>query len=180
MGVVGDAMMTTSHSMIRWISRTAVFFALTLVIQLVGLPQFFTGPLVNAFLLLATMMVGVSSGIVIGLFTPWVAFSRGILPVPLGPMIPFIMLGNVSLVVVFFLLTMKRERNITLKVLGIVIGAVVKYLILSQSVTFLVSVPSPVAKAMQFPQLLTALGGGVIALVIEQALSRVNFFKTNP
>ncbi|HCU21964.1 MAG TPA: ECF transporter S component, partial [Candidatus Atribacteria bacterium] len=39
-------MKSTSQSMIRWVSRTAVLFALTLVIQLLGLPQFITGPLV--------------------------------------------------------------------------------------------------------------------------------------
>ena len=163
--------------MIRWVSRTAVLFALTLVIQLLGLPQFITGPLVNSFLLLATMMVGVSSGMVIGLFTPWVAFSRGILPAPLGPMIPFIMLGNVTLVIVFFLITTRRENNIGFLGLGIVIGSIAKYLVLSQSVAFLVSVPPPVAKMMQFPQLMTALGGGAIAIVIKQALGRTNFFK---
>jgi len=170
-------MKSTSQSMIRWVSRTAVLFALTLVIQLLGLPQFITGPLVNAFLLLATMMVGVSSGMVIGLFTPWVAFSRGILPAPMGPMIPFIMLGNVTLVIVFFLITTRRENNIGFLGLGIVIGSIAKYLVLSQSVTFLVSVPPPVAKMMQFPQLITALVGGVIAIVIKQALGRTNFFK---
>ncbi|HAX97981.1 MAG TPA: ECF transporter S component [Candidatus Atribacteria bacterium] len=170
-------MKSTSQSMIRWVSRTAVLFALTLVIQLLGLPQFITGPLVNAFLLLATMMVGVSSGMVIGLFTPWVAFSRGILPAPMGPMIPFIMLGNVTLVIVFFLITTRRENNLGFLGLGIVIGAIAKYLVLSQSVAFLVSVPPPVAKMMQFPQLITALIGGVVAIVIKQALVRTNFFK---
>ena len=170
-------MKSTSQSMIRWVSRTAVLFALTLVIQLLGLPQFITGPLVNAFLLLATMVVGVSSGMVIGLFTPWVAFSRGILPAPMGPMIPFIMLGNVTIVIVFFLITTRRENNIGFLGLGIVIGSIAKYLVLSQSVAFLVSVPPPVAKMMQFPQLITALVGVVIAIVIKQALGRTNFFK---
>ena len=170
-------MKSTSQSMIRWVSRTAVLFALTLVIQLLGLPQFITGPLVNAFLLLATMVVGVSSGMVIGLFTPWVAFSRGILPAPMGPMIPFIMLGNVTIVIVFFLITTRRENNIGFLGLGIVIGSIAKYLVLSQSVAFLVSVPPPVAKMMQFPQLITALVGGVIAIVIKQALGRTNCFK---
>ncbi|NLJ37921.1 MAG: ECF transporter S component [Candidatus Atribacteria bacterium] len=171
-------MKSTSQSMIRWVSRTAVIFALTLVIQMLGLPQLITGPLVNAFLLLATMFVGVSSGIIIGLFTPWVAFSRGILPAPLGPMIPFIMLGNATFVIVFFLITQRRENNIGFMGLGIVIGSIAKYFILSQSVAFLVEVAPPIAKAMQLPQLITALGGGAIAIIIKQALIRTNFFKS--
>lgn len=75
---------------------------------------------------------------------------------------------------------MKGKKNIGLSILGIAVGAVVKYLILSQSVAYLVSVPPPVAKAMQFPQLLTALAGGVIAIVVERALVRTNFFKIQP
>jgi hypothetical protein len=168
---------SASQTTIRWISRTAILFALTLVIQMIGLPQFFTGPLVNAFLLLATLTVGVSSGIVIGLFTPWIAFSRGILPAPLGPMIPFIMMGNAVLVIVFYLITMKKKENIGFSVLGIVAGSIAKYLILSQSVALIVSVPPPVAKAMQVPQLLTALAGGVIALIVEQALRRTSLLN---
>ena len=76
-----------------------------------------------------------------------------------------------------FLITTRRENNIGFLGLGIVIGSIAKYLVLSQSVAFLVSVPPPVAKMMQFPQLITALVGGVIAIVIKQALGRTNFFK---
>lgn len=103
-----------SHQGLRWLVRTALLFALTLVIQMLGLPQFFTGPLVNAFLLLAALLNGIWSGVIIGLFTPWIAFARGILAPPLGPMIPFIMAGNAILVIVFSLVAGKRklaERN---------------------------------------------------------------------
>lgn len=157
---------------IRWISRTALLFALTLVIQMLGLPQFFTGPLVNAILLLAVLFDGVLSGVVIGLFTPWVAFSRGILPPPLGPMIPFIMIGNATLVIVFGLWIMKR-KNLGTSIAGIATGSVIKYLILSRAVIFVVEVPPPVAQIMQTPQLITALVGGAIALLVDQALKRV-------
>ncbi len=154
-----------------WLTRTAVLLALTLAVQFLGLPQWFTGPLVNAFLLLASLLVGMGSGVVIGLLTPWIALLRGILPPPLAPMVPFIMLGNALLVIIFSLITRKREV-LWLNVLALVLAASGKYLLLSQAVRYLVEVPPRVAQAMQIPQLLTALAGGAIALLIGKAVKR--------
>jgi uncharacterized membrane protein len=148
-----------------------VLLALTLAVQFLGLPQWFTGPLVNAFLLLASLLVGTGSGVVIGLLTPWIALLRGILPPPLAPMVPFIMLGNALLVIIFSLITRKREV-LWLNVLALVLAASGKYLLLSQAVRYLVEVPPRVAQAMQIPQLLTALAGGAIALLIGKAVKR--------
>ena len=136
---------------------------------MLGLPQVFTGPLVNAFLLLAALLNGIWSGVIIGLFTPWIAFARGILAPPLGPMIPFIMAGNAILVIVFSLVAGKRE-NLGREVIGVILGSFLKYLLLSQAVTWVVQVPPPVAKAMQTPQLFTALAGGAIALIIYRVI----------
>ncbi|MEN3185141.1 MAG: ECF transporter S component [Atribacterota bacterium] len=163
-------MQREKENRIRWITGTALLFALVLVIQMLGFPQLVTGPLVNMVLLLATIFQGIGSGVIIGFFTPWIAFSRGILPPPLAPMIPFIMVGNAVLVIIFgaFL----TRRTFLWKIVGIIAGALVKYLLLSQAVTFLVKVPGPVAQAMQIPQLVTALLGGTLALGLEQVLRR--------
>jgi len=158
-----------SHQGLRWLVRTALLFALTLVIQMLGFPQFFTGPLVNAFLLLAALLNGIWSGVIIGLFTPWMAFARGILAPPLGPMIPFIMAGNAILVIAFSLVAGKRE-NLRREITGIILGSFLKYLLLSQAVAWVVQVPPPVAKAMQTPQLFTALAGGAIALIVYRVI----------
>jgi hypothetical protein len=72
---------------------------------------------------------------------------RGILPAPLGPMIPFIALGNGVLVVVFNLL---KGRN---KIFGIIIASLVKYLILFTAVSYIVDVPDKIAQIMSLPQL---------------------------
>jgi len=153
---------------IRWVTRTALLFALVIVIQMLGMPQLVTGPLVNMVLFLATFLEGIGSGVVIGFFTPWVAFSRGILPSP--PMIPFIMIGNALLVVIFGIF--RTKPGVTREIAGIVVSALAKYLFLSQSVNFLVEIPGPVAKAMQVPQLVTALLGGALAFVLEKLLRR--------
>lgn len=167
---MGGAITLRSSEGLRFITTTAILFALVLVVQMLGFPQMVTGPLVNAMLLLATAFAGVGSGILIGLFTPWVALLRGILPAPLGPVVPFIMLGNGALVVVFGLFG--RKKVFVLEVLGIVLGAVVKYLILSQAVRFLAGIPPQVARMMQVPQLITALLGGALALALSRAIQR--------
>ncbi len=163
--------MKNSQSWLLWLTRTAVLLALTLAVQFLGLPQWFTGPLVNAFLLLASSLVGMGSGVVIGLLTPWIALLRGILPPPLAPVVPFIMLGNALLVIIFSLITRKKEVP-WLNVLALVLAAFGKYLLLSQAVRYLVEVPPRVAQAMQIPQLLTALAGGAIALLVGGAVKR--------
>jgi len=151
---------------IRKISRTAILLSIALVFQMGGFPQFITGPLVNTVLYLAAMIVGWQGGIIIGIFTPVIAAMRGILPPPLTPLIPFIALGNTMLVMVFFLL---KSKN---KIAGIIIASVVKFLVLVSAVKLLVQVPPAIARMMSFPQLVTALAGGFVALLIMNILKR--------
>jgi len=158
---------------LRWLTRTALFLAITLAFQMLGFPQMITGPAVNAMLLLSGTYVGVVGGIIIGLLTPWIAFVRGILAPPLGPMIPFIMAGNAFLVIAYTISRSLLGKGYNSSGIGIVVGAIAKFLILSTAVKLIVSVPPPVAKAMQTPQLFTAILGGIIALVVEQALNAV-------
>ena len=152
------------NNKIKFITRTGILLAVALVIQMGGFPQPITGPLVNAVLYLSALLVGSWSGIIIGICTPVIAFMRGILPAPLGPMIPFIALGNGILVVVFSLLERKS------KVLGIILASLVKYAILATTVKFIVEVPEKIAQIMSLSQLYTALSGGVIALLAYKAL----------
>jgi len=145
---------------IRKMSRTAILLAIALVFQMGGFPQFITGPLVNTVLYLAAMIVGWQGGIIIGIFTPVLAAMRGILPPPLTLLIPFIALGNAMLVILFFLL---KSKN---KIASIIIASVAKFLVLVSAVKLFVQVPPAIAQMMSFPQLVTALAGGFIALLI--------------
>ena len=152
------------NNKIKFITRTGILLAIALVVQMGGFPQPITGPLINTILYLTALLVGSWSGIIIGICTPVIAFMRGILPPPLGPMIPFIALGNGVLVVVFSLL---KGKN---KILGIITASLVKYLILFTAVSYIVDVPDKIAKVMSLPQLFTALSGGVIAILVYKAL----------
>jgi Ca2+/Na+ antiporter len=152
-------------------TRTAILMALTLAVQMLGMPQYVTGPLVNTMLYVAAVFVGIWGGVAIGLITPVIAFWRGILPPPLGPMIPFIALGNAVLVIVYGLV---NRHN---KYVAIIAASVIKYLMLAVAVRFVVAVPPKIAQMMQIPQLITALAGGAIATVLSEILIRRGTLK---
>ncbi len=148
----------------KWLTKTALLLALTLVFQMIGFPQPVTGPLINMMLFISATISGLLGGILIGALTPWIAFVRGILPAPLAPMIPFIMAGNAVLVVSYF--GLKRVNQY----LAVIVASVIKFAVLALAVNFLVEVPEQIAAMMQLPQLLTALAGGVLALVLLRLL----------
>lgn len=157
---------------VQKLTRTALLMALTLAIQMLRMPQPVTGPLVNALLVLTVVTVGMPAGVVIGLLTPWIAFANGILPPVLGPAIPFIMAGNAALVLVFGVASKTATRSgrrileRTGQAAGVLSGGLVKYLVISTAVSFLIDVPAPVAVMLQLPQLLTAWAGGALALAV--------------
>ncbi|MGI6486167.1 MAG: hypothetical protein ACOX15_07710 [Tepidanaerobacteraceae bacterium] len=83
------------------------------------------------------------------------------------------MLGNIVFVIAYIVFRSKLGKGYAGSIIGLVVGAVVKFLILSSAVRLIVSVPPPVAQAMQVPQLYTAILGGIIAIIVEKALDSV-------
>jgi len=157
-----------------FIARMSLFIALTLVIQIPGLPQAVTGPLINAVLFIITVVQGPLAGVALGLITPLVALIRGQLPVILAPMIPFIMLGNASLVLIYWILTSKFNlslRRSWLLLIPVALSAAAKTVLLWLSVRYAIPLfigqrlPTPVEVMMAFPQFITAMAGGILFLV---------------
>lgn len=159
-------------------AKLALAFAAALAVTNMGLPQYVTGPLINALLLLTLEWCGLSQAILVGMITPLGAAVRGILPLPLWVMIPFIAVGNAVFVGVFHVLRGHGRAG------ALVAAAVVKFALLYAAVTALmvwpvhvavggnvaaVAIPRAVANMMRWPQLATALAGGVLAM---GALSR--------
>jgi hypothetical protein len=54
---------------------------------------------------------------------------------------------------------------------ALIAGAVAKYLLLSAAVLYIINLPGPVSIALRVPQLFTALGGGLVALLILEGLA---------
>jgi len=136
--------------------------------------QFITGPIVNATLFIAAVILGAGNAILIGLLPSMVALVSGLLPVPLAPMVPFIMISNAILILVF---SYTKKVNYWTGVLG---GTLFKYAFLyltSTIVVSLISNHSIAAKAaatmMAWPQLVTALIGAIIAFGILKILKKV-------
>jgi hypothetical protein len=159
---------TRTISMRRAAEASAVFAGLlgvSVLAPMLRLPQLFTGTIVNAALLAAVVLVGPRAAISIGVLPSLFAVVSGQLPAPLVPLVPLIIVGNTLLVVVFALL---RERGWWL---GVGAAAAVKFAwlfgltSLLTAATGLLPAPAvPVALAMMgWPQLVTALAGGVVA-----------------
>ena len=141
--------------------------------------QFVVGPLVNAVILTAVLITDMKHGILVGILTPVLAAITGQLNAPMVPFMPFIMIGNALLALVFGLIYKKNEKFG--QYIGIVLGSVLKALFLTLSAKYLVSafkinIPEKVMPkllaAMSAPQLYSALAGGVIALLFYKAYKK--------
>lgn len=148
-----------------------LLLAAALAIPAFGWPQAITGTLVNALLLLAVEYLGVGPAIALGTLTPLGGLLHGVLPLPMAVMIPFIMLGNATLVSLYGAL---RGRN---RFLALGVAAVAKFALLYAAVTMLavrplelaaktVAMPAALVNMMAWPQLMTAVAGGLLAFAV--------------
>lgn len=126
--------------------------------------QFITGPIVNATLFIAAVILGAGNAILIGLVPSVVALVSGLLPAPLAPMVPFIMISNAIMILTF---SYTRKVNYWGGVMG---ATLFKYVFLYLTSTIVVGLISnhniglkAVATMMAWPQIVTALIGGIIA-----------------
>jgi len=143
-------------------SQFALLLALILFAPLVG-NQFVTGTIVNASLLMSVVLFGLPGAIVLCFIPSIISLLTGLLPFVIAPMIPFIIMGNILLVLIFDLL---RKKNFFL---GLVPAALLKFSFLFLTSNYLIhffvkeTVASNIAIMMSWPQLITALLGGVVA-----------------
>lgn len=157
------------------IARTGVLLAVTVVLQNLGrfvplgpYSNFIVGPLVNASLLVSTAATGLIGGSVISIATPLIASLTAGVPVFFAP---FIAIGNFILVLLFYIF-MKKS-----KIAGIVSGAILKFAFLYAAINVYVRYAELAERqvanllyAFSWPQLVTAIIGGILALVIMKAL----------
>lgn len=162
-----------------WLTKTAMLLALLIVLQAVtrSLSQFVTGSCVNAILALSVLTVGLSSGIIIAVISPFVAFILGIGP-QLFPIVPVIAVGNAVFILILWLLTHKHPDEKKWGLLAWVVAAVCKFLTLYVIIVQVLCriLPLPDAQIAVFsvmfswPQLITALIGGAVALLLSPRL----------
>ena len=173
---------------IRWITETAVMLALLVCLQAVTKPmgQLVTGSCVNAVLAISALVGGLSCGLVVALCSPVLAFLLGIAPQILT--VPAIMVGNTVFVVLLSWIADKTGKNIVRQVIAWVAADAAKFAALYAIVVWLIcgvlsenllasgTLKAPMLKALpatfSWPQLITALIGGAVALLISPVLRK--------
>ena len=172
---------------ILWITQTAVFIALLVSAQIftAQFGQFVTGSGVNFILVMACILVGLPSAATVGIVSPALAFlitGRPIFPV----LIPFVMVGNVALVVAIHFIFAKSyvgsgHFSYVRATIAVVAGAVLKFLVLWVGIVqiallFIPDIRPPqvdaLSLAFSWPQLVTALIGGSLAMVVAPYLAK--------
>ena len=168
---------------ITWITRTAVFIALLVVLQAATAPlgnTIVTGSIVNLLLILAVMICGLSSGITVAAVSPVTAKLFGI--GPLWSLIPFIIIGNIVLVILWhFIGNINIKHKQIPHILALIAAAVAKFLVLyfgivRIAVPILLGLPERQAAVLSglfsIPQLITASIGGVVAVLALPSLTK--------
>lgn len=152
-----------------WV-RAAVLLAVALAVQSLKLPAQITGIVINAVLITAVTLVHPLAGIAIGMATPWVAVATGIMALVF--MAPYVMLANLALVAVYSLL--KKSSQFV----AVVAAAAAKYGFFVLTINYLLpladkKLPPPAIVLFGIQQLITALAGGLLALIIAQTIGPV-------
>lgn len=173
---------------IRWITQTAVMLALLVSLQALtkGFGQLVTGSFVNAVLAVAVLIGGLGCGITVALVSPVLAFLLGIAPQILT--VPAIMAGNSVYVLLLHLLADRDGRKLIRQIAAWLVAAVAKFAVLYAVVVGLIcgvlsdallaagTLKPPMLQALpatfSWPQLVTALIGGAVALLIVPVLKK--------
>ena len=142
--------------------------------------QWLTGPIINAILILTLFLVGIRAALILCLIPSLVALGSGLLPAILAPVVPFIMLANALLVLTvdWFYRNLLSQKNGYW--LGLVIGALLKFLFLFSSIVIISRVlikqelANKVAQMMSWPQFATAVIGGILAYLFLKKMGRLN------
>jgi len=173
---------------IRWITETAILLALLVTLQALtkGFGQFVTGSCVNAVLGVAVLVGGLASGVTVALVSPVLAFLLGIAPQILT--VPAIMAGNTVYVLLLHFLADRSGKNLLKQAVAWIAAAAGKFAtlwvivvqiicgVMSESLLAAGTLKAPMLKALpatfSWPQLVTALIGGAVALLIVPVIRK--------
>ena len=173
---------------VRWITETAIMLALLVTLQALtkGFGQLVTGSCVNAVLAVAVLVGGIASGLTVALISPVLAFLLGIAPQILT--VPAIMGGNAVYVAALYLLADRNGKNLLRQIAAWLVAALAKFAtlyflvvkiicgVLAESLLAAGTMKPPMLQALpatfSWPQLITALIGGAVALAIVPVLRK--------
>ena len=175
-----------------FLTQTAVMLALLIALQWITKPlgQIVTGTCVNAVLAVTCLLIGNGSAMTVALLSPIFAFLLGIAPNLIA--VPAIMAGNA--VFVNILQDAGKSKKLLKKVINLMLAALSKFVVLYVLMVVIVcgslsdlllaagALKEPMLKVLpatfSWPQLVTALAGGALALLITPVLRKA-LKKTN-
>lgn len=168
---------------ILWITRTAIFIALLVVLQAATASlgnTIITGSIVNMMLIVSVMTCGLPSGLSVAVISPVMAKFIGI--GPLWSLIPFIAAGNIVLVLLWhFIGNHQIVRKKTVYIAALVSAAVAKFLVLyigivQLAIPVILGLPEQqaavISSMFSLPQLITAMIGGTLAIILLPAIRK--------
>jgi len=151
--------------------QLGIFISIAVIAPYFG-NQLITGSIVNAILFISATMMGVEYAVVLCLIPSLLSIYTGLLPLLLAPMIPFIMTGNVLLVLTYSSL---KEKGFWI---GAIPASFVKFIfiwlfgmILANSV--LHGIAKNILLMISWPQLATAIAGAAIAYLFLKTIKKI-------
>ena len=135
--------------------------------------QSITGVIVNAVLIITTVLIGFRSAFLVAVTPSIIAYSIGFSPSALLPMVPFIMVGNLILIFVFYFFYKKNYW------LASATAAFLKFtfLFLTSRLIAVYFLPEAMATKisvmMGAPQFFTAIGGAVVAFIFLKFIKKL-------
>lgn len=183
---------------VLWITETAIMLALLVTLQALTKPagQLVTGSCVNTVLAISALTGGLGCGLTVAFISPILAFLLGIAPQIVT--VPAIIAGNAVFVALLYLLADRSGKNLVKQGIAWVVAAVAKFGVLYLLVVKLICgvasgsllgkkigetvvLAPPMLEKLPtmfaWPQLITALIGGAIALLIAPVI-RTALHKT--
>ncbi len=136
--------------------------------------QLVTGTIVNATLFLAVLFSGFRAAAAVAVVPSMIALAAGTLPAAMAAMVPYIMASNIALAGIFAL----SRRFGYWAAVSVAVLAKFAILVLSAAAVLTAithgSVQLALASMMGWPQLITAILGGVVAYGINLKLKDKN------
>ena len=181
---------------ILWITRTAVLTALLVTVQFFTAPlenQFVTGSAGNLIMIIALLTCGLATGLTVAIISPIFAFLAGV-GSAFPPVVPFIALGNAVFIMAWYLLGLLNKsgksglRYKVINYLIAVVAAFFKFLtlyvgIVKIAVPFLLNLNEKLSAMLtlsfSYPQIITAIIGGVLALTIVSPIQKALKSRTS-
>jgi len=168
---------------VLWTTRTAVFIALLVVLQTATASLgniIVTGSIVNMLLVVSVMTCGLASGLSVAAVSPIMAKLIGI--GPLWSLIPFIIAGNMVLVILWhYIGNRKTGRKLAAYITALICAAIAKFLVLyigivRIAIPVFLDLPFTQAAVITYmfsiPQLVTALVGGTMATTLLPTMNK--------